>query len=256
MWSLAWCRIHFSFLMVVSAILGQNINDHIHLIFPHDQLAAHIFADSLCSEVVDKNKWYHQPRKTKINSIPTNQRQGGLLLGFLLHSSEVTSPYIADATFSRFIESTRYLNAALLNCQHVNSNLFPNVPVAQLTPSGQALGPCSWRYEQPSAWTWGRPSCRRRLEQQCPFCFRFWKKTWVHHISNWPAAITTCAFFLTLTIHGHQSLWGSSVDTVFKMRLGQLSISLCHYSSCSQNDPLIDSFSGPSGKRGNQLKIS
>jgi hypothetical protein len=68
--------------MVVSAILGQNINDHIHLIFPHDQLAAHIFADSLCSEIVDKNKWYHQPRKTKINSIPTNQRQGVVVVGF------------------------------------------------------------------------------------------------------------------------------------------------------------------------------
>ena len=30
----------FVSLKVVSAILGRNINDHIHLIFPHDPLAA------------------------------------------------------------------------------------------------------------------------------------------------------------------------------------------------------------------------
>ena len=74
----------FILLKVVSAILGRDINDHVHLIFPHDPLAASV--GSLCSEIVHKNKWYYQPIKTNINSIPTNQGQGRVLWDFALRS--------------------------------------------------------------------------------------------------------------------------------------------------------------------------
>ena len=68
----------------------RNINDHIYLIFPHDPLAAcpisrpskkRVSVGSVCFEIVHKNKRYCQPLKTKINSIPTNHRQG---VGFAL----------------------------------------------------------------------------------------------------------------------------------------------------------------------------
>ena len=36
----------------------------------------------LCRQPVHKNKWYYQPLKTKINSIPTNHRQGAGVVGF------------------------------------------------------------------------------------------------------------------------------------------------------------------------------
>ena len=122
--------------MVVSAILSRNINDHIHLIFPHVLLAARpihrpskkqVSVGSLCSEIAHKNKWYNQPLKTKIISIPTNHRQGVCVVGFcavfmidfywmhetlkggvswlclfgisLQIQTEVTSPNIADTTF-------------------------------------------------------------------------------------------------------------------------------------------------------------
>ena len=37
---------------------------------------------SLCSEITHKNKWYFQPLKTKIDSIPTNHPQGVGVVGF------------------------------------------------------------------------------------------------------------------------------------------------------------------------------
>ena len=52
-------------LKVVSVIQGRNINDHIHLIFPPDRLAAlhrsrpskkHVSVGSLCSGIAHKNK--------------------------------------------------------------------------------------------------------------------------------------------------------------------------------------------------------
>ena len=58
-------------LKVVSAILGRNINDYIHLIFPHDPLAARLIkrisVGSLCSEITHNNKRSYQTLKTKIN---------------------------------------------------------------------------------------------------------------------------------------------------------------------------------------------
>ena len=107
-----------------------NINDHIHLIFPHDPLAARpvirpskkrVSVASLRCEIVHKNTWYYQPLKTKSNSIPTNHRQGVGVVGFCIHArfywmhekwkgglcwfgislqipGEVTSPNIADTT--------------------------------------------------------------------------------------------------------------------------------------------------------------
>jgi hypothetical protein len=72
-------------LKVVSAILGRNINAQIHLIPLQDPLASrpiaglkkkHVSVVSLFSEIVPKNIWYYQPLKTKINSIPTDHRQG------------------------------------------------------------------------------------------------------------------------------------------------------------------------------------
>ena len=64
-------------------ILGRNINDHIHQIFPHDPLAVRPISGSSkkhvsvgSSESVHQNKWYYQPLKTKINSILTNHRHG------------------------------------------------------------------------------------------------------------------------------------------------------------------------------------
>ena len=72
-------------LKVASAILGWNINDHVHLIFPPDPLAARpvsrsskkrVSVGNLCSEMTHNNKWYYQPLRTRINSIPTNHRQG------------------------------------------------------------------------------------------------------------------------------------------------------------------------------------
>ena len=80
-------------LKVVSAILGRDINDHIHLIFLHDPLAScpisrpakkHVSFCRLFSEIVHKNKWYYQPIKTKIISIPTNHRHEVGVVGFLL----------------------------------------------------------------------------------------------------------------------------------------------------------------------------
>ena len=65
-------------LKVVSAILGRNINDHIHLIFPNDLLAARpIIRPSkkriyVCSEITHVNKRYYQLHQININSIPTN----------------------------------------------------------------------------------------------------------------------------------------------------------------------------------------
>ena len=41
-WGLLWT--HDVQLKVVSAILGRNINDHIHLIFPRDPLAARLIS--------------------------------------------------------------------------------------------------------------------------------------------------------------------------------------------------------------------
>ena len=77
-------------LKVASAMLGQNIKDHIHLIFPHDPLAARPISraskkPSLCRQPMlrdrTQNKWYCRPLKTKINNNPTNHRQGvGIVL--------------------------------------------------------------------------------------------------------------------------------------------------------------------------------
>ena len=114
------CSFRFmGFLKVVSAILGRNINDHIHLIFPYDLLAARPISR------LSKNHVY-QPLQTKLNSIPTNHRQGVAVVGFcaafmivftgcmkhgregragclfgisLQTPTEVTSPNIADTTF-------------------------------------------------------------------------------------------------------------------------------------------------------------
>ena len=52
--------LRFRPLKVVSAILGRNINDHIHLIFPHDPLAGRLI------------------------SLITNHRQGAGVVGFFI----------------------------------------------------------------------------------------------------------------------------------------------------------------------------
>ena len=127
-------------LKVVSAILGRNKNDHIHLIFPHHPLAARpisrpskkrVSVGSLCSYIVHKNKWYNQRLKTKINGIPTNHRQAVGVAGLCAASlivftgctkhgrggaswlcwfgiwpqipTEVRSPSIAETTFKSLV---------------------------------------------------------------------------------------------------------------------------------------------------------
>ena len=65
-------------LKVISAMLGRNINDHIHLIFSHDPLAARPIS------ILHKNDY--QPLKTKINGMPTNHDKGWELWGFALPS--------------------------------------------------------------------------------------------------------------------------------------------------------------------------
>ena len=136
-WLLPFLKVIKTCLKVVPAILGQNINDHVHLIFPHDPLAARPISrpskrrfsvGSLFSEIAHKNEWYNQPLKTKINSIPTfHQQEVGVvwfsaafmidfsgctklgragaswlcLFGISLQiPTEETFPDIADATFN------------------------------------------------------------------------------------------------------------------------------------------------------------
>ena len=79
-------------LKVASVILGRSINDHIHLIFPHDPLAVGLISrpskirvsvGSLCSEIVTKNKWYYQPLKTKINGNANQTTDWGGYCGVL-----------------------------------------------------------------------------------------------------------------------------------------------------------------------------
>ena len=56
--------VEFCTLIDAKGFLGRNINDHIHLIFPHDTLAARpirlskkrISVGSLCSEITHNNK--------------------------------------------------------------------------------------------------------------------------------------------------------------------------------------------------------
>ena len=86
---------------ILSAILSWNINDRIHLIFPHNPLAARpvsrqsekrVSVGSLCSEILHENKRYYQPLKTKINSIITNCWGGCFALrswSFLLDARKV-----------------------------------------------------------------------------------------------------------------------------------------------------------------------
>ena len=128
-------------LKVVSAILGRNINDHIPPIFPHNPLAVSV--GILCSEIVHKNKWYYQPLKTKINSIPTIHQQGvgvvGLCTGCTKHRREgragpclfgislqipsgVTSPNITDATPFKILFKCL---VHLIHCEAYNLSLCP-----------------------------------------------------------------------------------------------------------------------------------
>ena len=111
-------------LKVASAMLGQNINDHIHLIFPHDPLAARpisrpskngVPVGSLCSEIAHKNKWYYQPLKTKISSIPTNHRQGAGVVGFCAAFMIVfTSTFSLDSFYFNTFTSVCWMHKTLL----------------------------------------------------------------------------------------------------------------------------------------------
>jgi hypothetical protein len=78
----------------------RNIKYHIHLLLPHDPLAARpisrlsknrVSLGSLDSEIAHRNKWYYQHLKIKINSVPTNHRQGVGVVVFRARAREVVA---------------------------------------------------------------------------------------------------------------------------------------------------------------------
>ena len=90
-------------LKVPSAILGRNINDHVHLIFPHDPLAARPISrpsKKLCRQPVRRDRTQKQmvlPTTANQNKYYSNQsptRGGCWVVGFALRLIQFLSCFI------------------------------------------------------------------------------------------------------------------------------------------------------------------
>ena len=135
---------------VVSAIPGRRINDHVHLISPHDPLAARPInrpskQTRLCRQHMLRDRTQKQmvlPTSQNQNSIPTNQRQGVGVVGFC---AAVMTVFTGCTKHGR--EGRSWLCLFGISVQTPTEETSPNV--ADATFKRSAILSPGWLYDQP-----------------------------------------------------------------------------------------------------------